>query len=139
MTTVNIEPADADETWITHCDDPVKVASGAAAIVVLTEWPEFRVLDWGRLADVVERRVVIDTRNLLDADVLRRVGFEVRGVGRQCQHLHSVTSSAPASAPIPPASRGNLAPAARTGRSRHLAEASRRRLTPIRSSVRALF
>ena len=63
-------------------DDPVKVASGAAAIVVLTEWPEFRVLDWGRLAEVVEHRVVIDTRNLLDADVLRRVGFEVRGVGR---------------------------------------------------------
>ncbi len=64
-------------------DDPLKVASGAAAIVVLTEWPEFRVLDWGRLADLVERRVVVDTRNLLDADVLRRVGFEVRGVGRR--------------------------------------------------------
>lgn len=64
-------------------DDPLKVASGAAALVVLTEWPEFRVLDWGRLAELVERRLVIDTRNLLDADVLRRVGFEVRGVGRQ--------------------------------------------------------
>ena len=63
-------------------DDPLKVASGAAALVVLTEWPEFRVLDWGRLAELVERRVVVDTRNLLDADVLRRVGFEVRGVGR---------------------------------------------------------
>ncbi|HEY2723093.1 MAG TPA: UDP-glucose/GDP-mannose dehydrogenase family protein [Pseudonocardiaceae bacterium] len=63
-------------------DDPLKVASGAAALVVLTEWPEFRVLDWGRLAELVERRLVIDTRNLLDADVLRRVGFEVRGVGR---------------------------------------------------------
>jgi UDPglucose 6-dehydrogenase len=63
-------------------DDPVKVASGAAALVVLTEWPEFRVLDWGRLAQLVERRIVVDTRNLLDADVLRRVGFEVRGVGR---------------------------------------------------------
>ncbi|HEY3894610.1 MAG TPA: UDP-glucose/GDP-mannose dehydrogenase family protein [Pseudonocardiaceae bacterium] len=64
-------------------DDPLKVASGAAALVVLTEWPEFRLLDWGRLAELVERRIVIDTRNLLDADVLRRVGFEVRGVGRR--------------------------------------------------------
>jgi UDPglucose 6-dehydrogenase len=73
-------PGTTDDVEVT--DDPVKVASGAAAIVVLTEWPEFRVLDWGRLAEVVEHRVVIDTRNLLDADVLRRVGFEVRGVGR---------------------------------------------------------
>jgi UDPglucose 6-dehydrogenase len=67
-------------------DDPLKVASGAAALVVLTEWPEFRLLDWGRLAELVERRIVIDTRNLLDADVLRRVGFEVRGIGRRAAH-----------------------------------------------------
>ncbi|HKR52061.1 MAG TPA: UDP-glucose/GDP-mannose dehydrogenase family protein [Pseudonocardiaceae bacterium] len=74
-------PGLTDDLQLT--DDPVKVASGAAALVVLTEWPEFRVLDWGRLAELVERRVVVDTRNLLDADVLRRVGFEVRGVGRR--------------------------------------------------------
>ncbi len=64
-------------------DDPDKVAAGAAALVVLTEWPEFRVLDWGRLAKLVHRRIVVDTRNLLDADVLGRVGFEVRGIGRR--------------------------------------------------------
>jgi UDPglucose 6-dehydrogenase len=73
-------PGLTDDVQVT--DDPVKVASGAAALVVLTEWPEFRVLDWGRLAELVERRIVVDTRNLLDADILRRVGFEVRGVGR---------------------------------------------------------
>jgi UDPglucose 6-dehydrogenase len=74
-------PGMTDDIQVT--DDPVKVASGAAALVVLTEWPEFRVLDWGRLAELVERRIVVDTRNLLDADVLRRVGFEVRGIGRR--------------------------------------------------------
>lgn len=67
-------------------DDPLKVASGAAALVVLTEWPEFRLLDWGQLAELVQQRIVIDTRNLLDADVLCRVGFEVRGVGRKATH-----------------------------------------------------
>jgi UDPglucose 6-dehydrogenase len=61
-------------------NDPAIVAAGAAALVVLTDWPEFRLLDSGRLA---ERRIVVDTRNLLDADVLRRVGFEVRSVGRR--------------------------------------------------------
>jgi UDPglucose 6-dehydrogenase len=74
-------PGMTDDIQVT--DDPVKAASGAAALVVLTEWPEFRVLDWGRLAELVERRIVVDTRNLLDADVLRRVGFEVRGIGRR--------------------------------------------------------
>jgi UDPglucose 6-dehydrogenase len=74
-------PGMTDDLQVT--DDPLKVASGAAALVVLTEWPEFRLLDWGRLAELVERRIVVDTRNLLDADVLGRVGFEVRGIGRR--------------------------------------------------------
>jgi UDPglucose 6-dehydrogenase len=77
-------PGMTDNLQVT--DDPLKVASGAAALVVLTEWPEFRLLDWGRLAELVEHRIVIDTRNLLDADVLRRVGFEVRGIGRRATH-----------------------------------------------------
>jgi UDPglucose 6-dehydrogenase len=63
-------------------DDPLKVASGAAVLVVLTEWPEFRVLDWAALAGVTAGHTVIDTRNLLDPDVLRRVGFHVQGIGR---------------------------------------------------------
>jgi UDPglucose 6-dehydrogenase len=74
-------PGMTDDLQVT--DDPLKVASGAAVLVLLTEWPEFRLLDWGRLAELVERRIVVDTRNLLDADVLRRVGFEVRGIGRR--------------------------------------------------------
>jgi UDPglucose 6-dehydrogenase len=74
-------PGMTDDLQVT--DDPLKAASGAAALVVLTEWPEFRLLDWGRLAELVERRVVVDTRNLLDADVLGLVGFEVRGIGRR--------------------------------------------------------
>jgi UDPglucose 6-dehydrogenase len=74
-------PGLTDDLQLT--DDPLKVASGAAALVVLTEWPEFRSLNWGRLAELVERRIVVDTRNLLDADVLRRVGFDVRGIGRR--------------------------------------------------------
>ncbi|MPZ67778.1 MAG: nucleotide sugar dehydrogenase [Pseudonocardiaceae bacterium] len=66
-------------------DDPLKAATGAAALVVLTEWPEFRTLDWATLADAVTTRTVIDTRNLLDPDVLARVGFHVHGVGRRPQ------------------------------------------------------
>jgi UDPglucose 6-dehydrogenase len=64
-------------------DTAIEAVEGAEAVVVLTEWPEFRALDWRALADVVENRLVIDTRNLLDADVIRRAGFTWHGVGRR--------------------------------------------------------
>ena len=63
-------------------EDAMGAAKDADAIVVLTEWPEFRALDWPALAGVVARRTVVDTRNLLDPDVLRRAGFSWIGVGR---------------------------------------------------------
>ncbi|WP_026360407.1 UDP-glucose dehydrogenase family protein [Amycolatopsis nigrescens] len=63
-------------------DDPMLVAKDVDALVVLTEWPEFRTLDWPRLAEVTRRPVVVDTRNLLDPDVLRRAGFTCTGLGR---------------------------------------------------------
>jgi len=67
---------------ITVVDDPLTVAKEADALVVLTEWPQFRTLDWTAMAGVATTPVVIDTRNLLDADILRRAGFTWIGVGR---------------------------------------------------------
>ncbi|HEY2204282.1 MAG TPA: UDP-glucose/GDP-mannose dehydrogenase family protein [Pseudonocardia sp.] len=62
-------------------DDPMVAAKDADVVVVLTEWAEFRALDWPALARVAGRRTVVDTRNLLDPDVLRRAGFSWVGVG----------------------------------------------------------
>jgi UDPglucose 6-dehydrogenase len=66
---------------ITVTEDPMLAAKDADAMVVLTEWPEFRALDWRSMACVAARRTVVDTRNLLDPDVLRRAGFSWVGVG----------------------------------------------------------
>jgi UDPglucose 6-dehydrogenase len=66
---------------ISVADDAMAVAKDADAIVVLTEWPEFRALDWHALARVAANRTVIDTRNLLDPAVVRRAGFSWVGVG----------------------------------------------------------
>ncbi|CAJ0557456.1 unnamed protein product, partial [Mesorhabditis spiculigera] len=55
----------------------------ADAAVVLTEWPEFRTLDWPRIAAAMGTPRVIDTRNLLDRDVLTRAGLTWTGVGRR--------------------------------------------------------
>jgi UDPglucose 6-dehydrogenase len=63
-------------------DDPYVLAKGVEALVILTEWPEFRALDWSRLADATKRPLVIDTRNLLDPDVPERAGFRWVGLGR---------------------------------------------------------
>jgi UDPglucose 6-dehydrogenase len=63
-------------------DDPYLVGKEADGLVILTEWPEFRTLDWPRLAESVRNQVVVDTRNLLDKDVLRRAGFTWTGLGR---------------------------------------------------------
>ncbi|MGW3467017.1 UDP-glucose dehydrogenase family protein [Saccharopolyspora sp. NPDC000995] len=63
-------------------DDPYQAAKEAAVLVLLTEWQEFRTLDWNRVAEVLQGPVVVDTRNHLDPDVLRRAGLSWRGVGR---------------------------------------------------------
>jgi UDPglucose 6-dehydrogenase len=64
-------------------DDPYLAAKDVDALVVLTEWPQFRSLDWATLAGVVRRPIVVDLRNLLDPDILRRAGFAWTGLGRR--------------------------------------------------------
>ncbi|WP_190819722.1 UDP-glucose dehydrogenase family protein [Saccharopolyspora pogona] len=63
-------------------DDPYQAAKEAAVLVLLTEWQEFRTLDWNRVAEALQGPVVVDTRNHLDPDVLRQAGLSWRGVGR---------------------------------------------------------
>lgn len=63
-------------------DSAYHAAHGAAALLVLTEWPEFRDLDWTRMAGLLSGRAVIDTRNHLDPLVLHRAGLICQRVGR---------------------------------------------------------
>jgi UDPglucose 6-dehydrogenase len=62
--------------------DPYACCAGADAVLVATEWPAFRALDWGRIAASVRRRIVVDARNCLDPATLRTLGFRYMGVGR---------------------------------------------------------
>ncbi|TDP93881.1 UDP-glucose dehydrogenase family protein [Labedaea rhizosphaerae] len=72
----------ADLAGVSMVDDPYLAAKDTDALVLLTEWPEFRSLDWARLAEAAREPVVVDTRNLLDAEAARRGGFEWIGLGR---------------------------------------------------------
>ena len=67
---------------VTYCSDPYQAAEGADAVVLLTEWEEFRKIDWSRLAGIVERPLIIDGRNALNASVLTNHGFQYFCVGR---------------------------------------------------------
>jgi UDPglucose 6-dehydrogenase len=72
-----------DPALVSVTDDPYIAVKNAEAVVVLTEWPEFRALDWSRMAELMDAPRVVDTRNLLDRDVLRRAAFEWVGLGRR--------------------------------------------------------
>jgi len=65
------------------CSDAYEAVDGADAVMLLTEWDEFRWLDFERVATLMRGRAVVDTRNLLDPTAMRRRGFEYRGVGRR--------------------------------------------------------
>ena len=57
--------------------------AGADAVVLVTEWPEYRALDWAAIAGTVRRRLVVDGRNCLDGAALSRLGFAYVSVGRK--------------------------------------------------------
>jgi UDPglucose 6-dehydrogenase len=62
--------------------DPYAACEGAAALVVLTEWDEFRWLDFDKVGAALTEKRIIDARNLLDRESLRRRGFAYAGIGR---------------------------------------------------------
>ncbi|WP_179956649.1 UDP-glucose dehydrogenase family protein [Amycolatopsis anabasis] len=67
---------------MTVVDDPYQVTKGADAVVVLTEWDEFRRLDWTYVSELMEGDAVVDTRNLLDPHPVLDAGLSWQGVGR---------------------------------------------------------
>jgi UDPglucose 6-dehydrogenase len=73
---------EAQMNTIRYCKDAYAVATGADALLVVTEWDEFRQLDLDRVKSVMRRPVIVDGRNLYDPKTMRDRGFVYRGVGR---------------------------------------------------------
>jgi UDPglucose 6-dehydrogenase len=67
---------------ITVVPDAYQAVKDADVVVLLTEWQTFRELDWARVADMMAGHRIVDTRNLLDSDVLAASGIDSRGIGR---------------------------------------------------------
>jgi UDPglucose 6-dehydrogenase len=76
-----IDPVTLRASAVVGVDDPYLATKEADAILVLTEWPEFRELDWRRIAGQAPRASVIDTRNMLDPSMIRDAGLGYVGNG----------------------------------------------------------
>ncbi len=67
----------------------VEAATGADAIVLATEWNEFRELDWAAVRAAMRGDVLVDGRNLYDPDRMQALGFRYFGMGRHAQAAES--------------------------------------------------
>jgi UDPglucose 6-dehydrogenase len=67
---------------LTLCEDPDSALEGADALVIMTEWNEFRSPDFERVLARLRTPVLFDGRNVYDPAVMRRLGFAYYGIGR---------------------------------------------------------
>jgi UDPglucose 6-dehydrogenase len=67
---------------LSYSADPYEVARGADALLILTEWEQFRRLDWKRVRGEMARALVVDGRNMLRPDEMQAMGFEYLSFGR---------------------------------------------------------
>ena len=67
---------------ITYGANAYEVATDADALVIVTEWNEFKNLNFERLSSLMARPLILDGRNLYDPERLRRLGFEYHSIGR---------------------------------------------------------
>ncbi len=79
---------------ITYCLSPYEAAQNADAILILTEWAEFRSPDWAHLAKTVAHPLVIDGRNLYSPDELAAHGFQYVCIGKP--HMPHLPTPTPA-------------------------------------------
>ncbi len=73
---------DAPREGIDVSTDPYAACESADVLAVLTEWNEFRWVDFERISETMATPAIVDARNLLDAAALRRLGFAVDVLGR---------------------------------------------------------
>ncbi len=67
---------------VVYCADSYQTCEGADALVILTEWNQFRNLDWARVQEAMTGKVVVDLRNVYKPARMRELGLDYHSVGR---------------------------------------------------------
>jgi UDPglucose 6-dehydrogenase len=102
---------------VTYCKTSYEVAEGVDALVIITEWNEFKSLNMLRIRDSMRRPILIDGRNIYEPTEMQRLGFTYRGMGRASgnallgfangQGTHGVAAEAHVSGALPKASKAH--------------------------------
>lgn len=71
------------------CESALEAVEGADALLVLTEWPEFRAVNWGTIKGKMKQALVFDGRNLYDPAKMKAAGIEYYGIGRQVRQAEA--------------------------------------------------
>jgi UDPglucose 6-dehydrogenase len=79
---VAIESARRISKEVAFCDDAYCAAENADALVLVTEWNEFKQVDMERVAQSMKQKILIDGRNIYDREKMQALGFQYRGLGR---------------------------------------------------------
>ena len=77
-----MEPARRMMPELHYCKDAYEAATGADAVVIVTEWDAFRALDLARLKTIMAAPVLVDLRNVYRRDEIKALGFAYTAVGR---------------------------------------------------------
>lgn len=83
------DPAAINETKkvlgnrIGYSSDPYEALVNADAVALMTEWSEFHLPDFTRMAELMKGKVIFDGRNIYDPDQIRKLGFTYFGIGRR--------------------------------------------------------
>ncbi|HMF00792.1 MAG TPA: UDP-glucose/GDP-mannose dehydrogenase family protein, partial [Terriglobia bacterium] len=83
---VGMEQAKQVLTDVTYCRGPYDCVEGADAVVIVTEWEQFRALDLGRVSNMMACPVIVDLRNVYRPEEMKKHGFAYTCVGRAPSH-----------------------------------------------------
>lgn len=72
---------------VEFCQDVYQVAQDADCLLILTEWDEFKELDFTKIKNLMRQHIIIDGRNIYDPTKIRRLGFKYIGIARPMFHL----------------------------------------------------
>jgi UDPglucose 6-dehydrogenase len=67
---------------VDFCKDPYEVAKDSDALLILTEWNEFKTMDLSRITKLLKNPLIIDGRNIFDPAKMRKLGFKYISMGR---------------------------------------------------------
>lgn len=67
---------------ITFCENAYAAAEGADALILMTEWNEFKQMDMARVAAALKQKILVDGRNIYEPDKMQELGLVYRGIGR---------------------------------------------------------